>query len=100
MVQALMDEKENFKARVHHFEEMQDAGSRQANSMAEMNMRSISLDDRVRTSASKPPIQPVERQQIGSELNNQDEIMSPLERDEEAVDPSKQAGEFGCRFFS
>ncbi|KAL8098972.1 hypothetical protein AgCh_031614 [Apium graveolens] len=67
---------------------MQDDGSRQANSMGEMKMRSMSLDDRVRITASKPPIQPIDRQQFGSELNNKDVIMSPLERDE---DPSRQA---------
>lgn len=93
MVQALMAEQDDFKARIHHFEEMQNDATRQANSMG-----NISLDDRVRPTASKPPIQPIDRQQIGSELNNQDAIMSSLERDEEAVDPSKQAGEFCCRF--
>lgn len=103
MVQALMGEQENFKVRVHHFEEMQDdGGNRQANSMAETNMGSISLNDRVRTTASKPPnYQPIERQQTGSELSNQDVSMSPLGRvgpDGEAADPSKQAGEFHCRF--
>ncbi|KAK1360170.1 Rop guanine nucleotide exchange factor 12 [Heracleum sosnowskyi] len=92
MVLALMGEEENFKGRVHDFKDMQDDGSRQENSRAKMNMRSMSLDDRVRTTASKPPnYKPIERQQIGSEHNNQDVIMSPVGGDGEAVDPSKQA---------
>lgn len=81
MVQAFMGEQEYLKTRVYNFEEMHDDGSRQGSSMVETNMSSMSLDDRVR-------------------INGLDAIMSPMGGDEEAPDPSRQAGEFRCRFIS
>lgn len=97
MVQALMGEEENFKARVQKFKEMQDDESPQENGMVGTDMGSMSLDDRVRTTASKPPTyQPIERQQSGSE----DVIISPRGHDGDDVDPSKQAGKFRFRFLS